>query len=44
MITFHAVFNLLVNQTGPLFWIGGAVPLMAVLAYLIFLRGKIELS
>ena len=44
VITFHAVFNLLVNRTGPIFWIGGAIPLMAVLAYLIFLRGRIDLS
>ena len=44
VITFHAVFNLLVNQTGFVFWIGGAIPLMVVLIYLLSLRGKIELS
>ena len=42
--TFHAVFNLFVGQTGAVFWIGGANPLVLVTAYLLFLRRKVELS
>ena len=44
VITFHAVFNLLVNQTGTIFWVGCAIPLMAVMVYLTFLRRRIKLS
>lgn len=44
VITFHAVFNVFVNQTGPVFWIGNSVPLMMVLAYLLFFRWKEKLS
>ena len=42
VITFHAVFNILVNQTGAVFWIGSAVPLTVVFIYLQFLRGRIR--
>ncbi len=42
--TFHAIFNILVNQTGAVFWIGSAVPLTVILAYLLFFRRKIDLS
>ena len=44
VITFHAVFNVFVNQTGPVFWIGSAIPLAMVLAYLLFFRWKAKLS
>ena len=42
--TFHAIFNVFVNQTGAVFWIGSAFPLMLMLAYLLFLRRKVDLS
>lgn len=42
--TFHAIFNVFVNQTGAVFWIGSAVPLTMVLVYLFFFRRKIDLS
>ncbi len=42
--TVHAVFNVLVAQSGPSFWIGSAIPLTLVLAYLLFFRRKIDLS
>lgn len=42
--TFHAVFNILVNQTGAVFWAGSLIPLIAVLAYLVFSRRKPDLS
>lgn len=44
VITFHAVFNVFVSQTGPVFWIGNAIPLAMVLAYLLFFRWKAKLS
>ncbi len=44
VITFHAIFNVLVNQTGAVFWIGSAVPLTVMLAYMIFVRNRIKLS
>ena len=44
VITFHAVFNLFVAQTGAIFWIGGSVPLAMVAVYLLFLRRRVELS
>ena len=44
VVTFHAVFNVLVNQTGIVFWIGGAAPLLMVMVYLLFLRKRIDLS
>ena len=43
VITFHAIFNVFVAQTGAIFWIGSAIPLTLVLAYLIFLRKRIDL-
>ena len=39
VITFHAVFNVLVNQTGPVFWIGSAIPMMILAAYLLLRKG-----
>ncbi|MBQ9064564.1 MAG: PrsW family intramembrane metalloprotease [Blautia sp.] len=44
VITFHAIFNIFVNQTGAVFWVGSAFPLMLMLAYLLFLRRKVDLS
>ena len=42
VITFHAIFNVFVSQPGPIFWIGSAVPLTAVLVFLLFFRRKME--
>jgi hypothetical protein len=44
VITYHAVFNILVNQTGFVFWLGSAIPLALVLGYLLVLRKRIEIS
>ena len=41
VITFHAIFNIFVNQSGAIFWIGALISLMTVLSYLIFFRKKI---
>ncbi|MBR5340179.1 MAG: PrsW family intramembrane metalloprotease [Lachnospiraceae bacterium] len=41
VITFHAIFNIFVNQSGAIFWIGALIPLVTVLSYLIFFRKKI---
>ena len=43
-ITFHAVFNIFVNQTGAAFWIGSMIPSTMVLVYLIFFRKRISPS
>ena len=40
-ITFHAVFNIFVNQSGAIFWIGTAIPLTLIFVYLIFFRKKL---
>lgn len=44
VITFHAVFNIFVNQTGAVFWLGSLVPLALVFAHMLFLRGRVGLS
>ena len=44
VITFHAIFNIFVNQSGAVFWIGSAFPLLLMLAYLVFLCRKVDLS
>lgn len=44
VITFHAVFNVFVNQAGAVFWIGSLIPLTVMLIYLVFFRKKIDLS
>lgn len=44
VITFHAIFNVLVNQTGVIFWIGSSIPLMIMLIHMMFFRRKINLS
>ena len=38
--TFHAVFNVFVNQNGIVFWIGSMIPLTIILVYLVFFRGR----
>ena len=43
VITFHAIFNIFVNQNGAIFWIGALIPLVTVLSYLIFFRKKITM-
>ena len=44
VITFHAIFNVFVNQSGAVFWVGSAFPLAMVLVYLAFLRRRISYS
>ena len=44
VITFHAIFNIFVAQSGAVFWVGSAFPLMLMLAYFLFLRRKVDLS
>ena len=44
VITFHAVFNVLVSRPGIISWIGSAVPLAMLLAGLILLQGKMVFS
>ena len=43
VITFHAIFNIFVNQSGAIFWIGSAIPLTLVFVYVAFLRKRIYL-
>jgi RsiW-degrading membrane proteinase PrsW (M82 family) len=42
--TFHAIFNVFVNQTGAVFWIGSAIPVTMMLTYLLFFRRKTDLA
>ena len=42
VIACHAIFNILVNQTGVAFWIGSLIPSALVIIYLLFLRKKIK--
>ena len=41
VVTFHAVFNIFVNQAGIVFWIGSLIPLIVILVYLIFIRSRV---
>ena len=41
MIRFHAIFNVFVNQSGVIFWIGSAIPVTMILFYFIFIRRRI---
>ena len=43
-ITFHAIFNIFVDQSGAIFWIGSIIPLTVIFIYLAFFRRKIHLS
>ena len=38
VVAFHAIFNVFVNQTGAVFWVGSAIPLTLVVVYLLFFR------
>ena len=42
--TFHALFNIFVNQTGVVFWIGTVIPLFLVTICLVFFRRRISVS
>jgi len=42
--TFHAVFNIFVNQSGAVFWIGSTIPLVMILTYMFFIRREVDLS
>lgn len=44
VITFHAIFNLFVNQSGVIFWIGSAIPLIVIFIYMLFLHREVDLS
>lgn len=44
VITFHAVFNIFVNQDGMISWIGSILPLVVIIIYLVFVRHRIRLS
>ena len=41
-INIHAIFNIFMSQSGPIFWVGSGIPLTAVLAYLIFFRRRVD--
>ena len=42
--SFHGVFNILVNQSGAVFWIGCAIPMTVLAVYLIFFRKSMVAS
>ncbi|MBQ4372124.1 MAG: PrsW family intramembrane metalloprotease [Firmicutes bacterium] len=44
VIRFHSIYNLLVNGSGPVFWIGSAIPLTFILVYMIAFRSRIRIS
>ena len=44
VITFHAIFNVFVNQSGAIFWIGCSIPLMIILIYMLSLGREVDLS
>ena len=43
VITYHAIFNVFVNQSGAIFWIGNAIPLVTLLFYLLFFYRRVDL-
>ncbi len=43
VISFHAVFNVFVNQTGAVFWAGSLIPTAMVALYLLFFRRRMSL-
>ena len=43
VITFHAIFNVFVSQTGVVFWVGSMIPLTLVLVYHLFFRKRVVL-
>jgi RsiW-degrading membrane proteinase PrsW (M82 family) len=44
VITIHAIFNMLVLQTGAVFWIGCAVPMVIVVVFLAFFRDRMAIN
>jgi len=44
VITFHAVFNIFVSQSGIILWIGSSIPLTMIVIYLVFFKGKFRLK
>ena len=44
VITFHAIFNIFVNQTGAVFWIGSVIPLTVIFVYMTVFRRRIRLE
>ncbi len=44
VITFHAIFNICVSQSGAVFWIGSISPLMIAILYLTVFRRKVNPS
>ena len=44
VITFHGLFNIFMNQSGVIFWIGSAIPLTVMLFYWFILRRSIGIS
>ncbi len=40
-ITFHAIFNILVNQQGAVSLVGSLIPLLLILLYLLFVRKNV---
>ncbi len=43
VITFHAVFNVFMNQSGTVFWVGSAIPLTLVLGWMFFFHRQTDL-
>ncbi len=43
VITYHAIFNVFANQSGMVFWVGNAIPLLTVLLYLLFFRKRVDM-
>ncbi len=43
VVTFHAVFNVFVNQSGAIFWIGSMIPMTLVFVYLAVFRRRMDL-
>ncbi len=41
VVTFHAVFNVFVSQTGFVFWFGNAIPLAMVVCFLLFFKRRV---
>ncbi|MBO4478033.1 MAG: PrsW family intramembrane metalloprotease [Lachnospiraceae bacterium] len=44
VITLHAIFNILVNQPGAVFWVGSAIPICCIFTYLALMRKRIDLA
>ena len=44
VIRFHGIFNMLVDQSGPVFWIGSSIPLIVILLYRLFFHDRVRAS